>query len=414
MPKFPFLVQRGSATVRIRPYDNHGSEHFLITWNALGRRRRESRASLEAAKLRAGEIATSISNGQIGALELTGADRDSYAHAVRLLIPLKMPLHAAIQEFVEARNIAKDVSLLETAREYAQRHSERIRTGTVAEVVDLCLARKRADNLSDRYLVQLRSDLKRFAAAFQMPVGGVATDQLETWLLSLGVSPRTRDNLRTSLTTFFSFCRANGYLPQHLPTAADAIQKIKVPETDVVVFSPQQLQALLNAAPPSMIPYIALGAFAGLRPHEITRLNWDAIRFAPIKERHIEVKASKAKTGSRRLAPLPQNLIRWLEPCVADGPIVQHPETWRDVTALARSLGITWRQDVLRHSAISYWVALTGDVARVALQSGNSSQVIFKHYYQLVTKSAAAAWFAIAPQKKGLARNAGIAKRPRQ
>ena len=58
MPKLPFLVQRGSATVRIRPYDNHGSKHFLITWNALGRRRRESRASLGAARLRAGEIAT--------------------------------------------------------------------------------------------------------------------------------------------------------------------------------------------------------------------------------------------------------------------------------------------------------------------------------------------------------------------
>jgi hypothetical protein len=59
-------------------------------------------------------------------------------------------------------------------------------------------------------------------------------------------------------------------------------------------------------------------------------------------------------------------------------------------------------------------VALTGDVARVALQSGNSSQVIFKHYYQLVTKSAAAEWFAIAPQKKALARTTVIAKSSRQ
>ena len=101
-----------STRLRNRPYDNHGSEHFLITWNALGRHRRESRSSLEAAKLRAGEVATSISNGQIEALERTGSDRDSYAHAVRLLIPLKMPLHAAIQEFVEARNIAKGVSSL--------------------------------------------------------------------------------------------------------------------------------------------------------------------------------------------------------------------------------------------------------------------------------------------------------------
>ena len=50
MPKFPILVRRGSATVRVHDYDNNGSSHFMITWNLGGERKRESRStSLEDA-----------------------------------------------------------------------------------------------------------------------------------------------------------------------------------------------------------------------------------------------------------------------------------------------------------------------------------------------------------------------------
>jgi integrase len=165
-----------------------------------------------------------------------------------------------------------------------------------------------------------------------------------------------------------------------------------------VVFTPAQMRKLLSKATPEMIPFIALGGFASLRPHEIQRLDWEAIRFSPKRERRIEVKASKAKTGSRRLAPLPDNLVAWLKPLVSTGLVLHKLEVYRDVTALASELEIEWSQDVLRHSAISYWVALTGDVPRVALESGNSPKVIFKHYYQLVTKTTAQEWFSIRPK----------------
>ena len=38
--------------------------------------------------------------------------------------------------------------------------------------------------------------------------------------------------------------------------------------------------------------------------------------------------------------------------------------------------------------------------AEVALEAGNSPQMIFKHYRQLVTEAEAAKWFSIAPDKK--------------
>ena len=56
-----------------------------------------------------------------------------------------------------------------------------------------------------------------------------------------------------------------------------------------------------------------------------------------------------------------------------------------------------WRQNALRHSFISYRVAVTGDVARTSLEAGNSPKMIFRHYREIVDEEAAKAWFAITP-----------------
>ena len=56
-----------------------------------------------------------------------------------------------------------------------------------------------------------------------------------------------------------------------------------------------------------MVPFLAIGAFAGLRSAEIQRLDW-----ADLKESFIEVTAGNAKTRSRRLVPIQPNLAKWL------------------------------------------------------------------------------------------------------
>jgi integrase len=57
------------------------------------------------------------------------------------------------------------------------------------------------------------------------------------------------------------------------------------------------------------MPFVAIGAFAGLRSAEIVRLEWQEIRFT---QNVIEIKASKAKTASRRLVPILPVLAEWL------------------------------------------------------------------------------------------------------
>ena len=64
-----------------------------------------------------------------------------------------------------------------------------------------------------------------------------------------------------------------------------------------------------------------------------------------------------------------------------------------------------WKHNALRHSFISYRIADVQDVAKVALEAGNSPQMIFKHYRELVTPKEAKAWFSITPED-GMKRSA--------
>jgi hypothetical protein len=59
-----------------------------------------------------------------------------------------------------------------------------------------------------------------------------------------------------------------------------------------------------------------------------------------------------------------------------------------------------WKHNALRHSFISYRVAEIQNVAQVSLEAGNSPQMIFKHYRELVRPAAAKEWFAIWPKEK--------------
>jgi hypothetical protein len=52
----------------------------------------------------------------------------------------------------------------------------------------------------------------------------------------------------------------------------------------------------------------------------------------------------------------------------------------------------------LRHSFISYRLADIQNAAQVALEAGNSPNVVFRHYRELVKPSAAKEWFAVSPQ----------------
>ena len=178
----------------------------------------------------------------------------------------------------------------------------------------------------------------------------------------------------------------------------------------IEIFRPEELARVLARVAPALIPFLTIGAFAGLRHAEIQRLDWSEVR---LEDGFIEVKAGKAKTASRRLVPIHDNMRSWLLPHQKPhGPVCPYVNMSKQLLRLAECTNevwqgeaapgkFEWKHNALRHSFISYRVAETQNVAQVALEAGNSPRVVFSNYRELVRPADARKWFAIEPNAEG-------------
>ena len=71
-----------------------------------------------------------------------------------------------------------------------------------------------------------------------------------------------------------------------------------------------------------------------------------------------------------------------------------------------------WKHNALGYSFASYRLTQIKNAAEVAIEMGNSPQMIFKHYRELVTPRDAAAWWVIMPMTPAnvLPMNAALAR----
>ena len=161
-------------------------------------------------------------------------------------------------------------------------------------------------------------------------------------------------------------------------------------------------QAAKCGQPPACL---AVQAFAGVRTAELMRLAWHDLER---RGGHIEITARQAKTASRRLIPISENLASWLRIAPRNGTerlwIRSSNRYFEGQKRAASRAGMTWKANALRHSFISYRVALTRDISAVALEAGNSPRMIFAHYRELCTEAEALEWFSILPAE-GAAQN---------
>src|SRR4029077_20664546 len=100
------------------------------------------------------------------------------------------------------------------------------------------------------------------------------------------------------------------------------------------------------------------------------------------------------------LIPIVPNLAEWLTHRPGAGERVwphSKPYLFEAMREAADKARVPWKANGLRHSFISYRLAATSDVAKVALEAGNSAAMIFRHYRELATEAEAAEWFGIVP-----------------
>jgi integrase len=406
--RWPEVVRIGSAQAliyrtrerKIVGRRSRSYERFTVTYYRTDGVRqircRRSFSSLQDARFEAGRAATAIANGEADILKLTSADRATYLRAADALRPLGIPLHVAIEEYVEARRHA-GAGLIAAAKEHGRRHAIANVDKSIGETVKEILAAKQQDEMSVRYLQSLRSHLSRFAEHFQMNINTVTSAQIEDWLRRTKRGPRTRNNIRLSIVTLFNFAKARGYLPKMIPTEADHVAKAKDRGGNIRVFRPEQLAQLFKAGDEEAKLYFAIGAFTGLRSAELIRLEWEDVNFV---RGYIQVGKAKAKTATRRLVPIQPNLDMWLAPYRAKSGLIFVSEHAADrAIAQVKAAGIDWPNNVLRHSYATYRLAQCQDAARVALEMGNSPQMLFRNYRELADEKDAADWFNIVPSE---------------
>lgn len=456
---FPFEVSKGSVSVKIYRTPSHGSESFTLAYYQDGARKRPTFPTFKAAKAEADVVVLKLASSNIDVLHLTSADRAVYLRARELLDPLGVSLEVAAAEYAHIKRILGDTPPTTAAEYYKRKHPKEIEVKLVKNVVAELLAAKKADKCSDRYQQCLKYNLGKFEKRFTGNISAVSGGEIDAWLRSSGLSPRTRNNIRTSLHTLFGFAESKRYVEKD-HDELESVVRVKDREGEIEVFTPAELIEILSCASDRMIPFLTLGAFAGIRHAEIQRLEWSDIRF---DDAMITIGASKAKTASRRLVPIVPNLREWLmKHRLASGLVVSHRNVafelhmlvkWANRlrrAAWAEANGITaedlekadarakelaakrekgraglasklqsqkgevppgaetaeiegwdafaWKHNALRHSFISYRVAQIQDVAKVSLEAGNSPRMVFSNYRELVRAVDAEKWFGIAPE----------------
>jgi integrase len=402
------LVKRGNITVRIYPYQKNGATYFNVADYSSGKRVFLGFPDLQKAKCEAELIAARMSTGDKDVLQLRSSDRAAYMRAVQLLASTGVPLESAVAQFAEATSILGKTSVVEAAKFYIRRNPSVLPKKTVREVVDEFIADKKANGKGERYLSDLRYRGNKFASAFNCGIAEMSAAKIEDFLLSLKLSAQSYTNFRRVLGTLFAFAKRRGYLLKD-HDELDRVEKLRPDNGEIEIYTPDEFSRLLRAANAEFLPSLAIGGFAGLRSSEIERLNWTEIHF---DERFIEIKKGKTKTASRRLVPIIEPLAEWLAPFAkpsgsvwpnAHDSFYDAQQDTAAATATETSPAVEWKQNALRHSFISYRVAVIQDVNQVALESGNSPVMIHKHYKQLVSPAAGGKWFALRPDSRATA-----------
>ena len=412
--KTKWIVGRGSATVKIYFTPHGGKNYYTLSYWLEGKRKRQVFPTLQAAKDEAALKAIAFTNGQLGVANMTNADSAAYTRAIALLQPVGAPLEFAASEYASAVTRLGAVSLSQAVDFYLKRHPVHLVPKMVKEVADEMIQLKRADQLSERYVQQLEYAMNRFTGRFHGRLCDVRGTDVDAWLRELGVAPRTRNNLRNSVQALFNFSTSRKYLPKD-HDEMDAVPVAKDNGGEIEIFTPGEMAELLAVASPEHLPFLAISAFAGVRHAELQRLDWANVKR---EARIIEIRAGTAKTASRRVIPILPNLAAWLKPHWQEsgticyyaymgnefGELTQRVNAARKKKAESgkqKADGVpvfAWKHNALRHSFISYRVADLQNVAQVALEAGNSPQMIFKHYRELVRPAAAKEWFSTNPK----------------
>jgi integrase len=310
-----------------------------------------------------------------------------------------LPQHE-LSDFIKVRKTLADYGkTINDAAAFYVDHLERVRRHgvTVAQLANEVLDAKRRDGRAPMYLADLRKRLTRFCQDFgDRPIASITVEELDDWLRALPLSPKSRANYRANVGVLFSYATKRRIFDMNpiLHT-----EKPKLIDSPPDIFTVNELRALLDEAQrtePSVVPMLAIAAFAGIRDAELKRIDWSEV---DQNRGHVEIKAGKAKSARRRIVEMQPNLREWLRPYAGmTGPVVP-PNARKKLDLIRKTAKLErWPNNGLRHSFASYRLAAINDAPRVAAELGHTSpQMLYSTYREVVRPEEAERYWRIEP-----------------
>ena len=366
--------------IKVRKYraSNRPQLKFVVNYREAGKRKRSFFTTKAEAETYAQQKKIERENkGREGA-EFPSSLRIEAQNAIEKLKPYNgATITAAVEHYAKYLEASK-------------------KSCTAVELVKQLVIAKEKDGASQRHVDDLRSRLSIFAEQFDgQMVATITTAQIDDWLRSLNVSPVTRNHYRRLIVLAFNYAVRRGYATENPAKETD---KARERSGKIGILTIAQTARLLECAAPDVLPYVAIGLFAGLRRAEIERLDWSEIDF---ESDLIKVAAEKSKTAQKRFVKIEPNLREWLWPVRQHKGSVTSEDFRKEFDAARVAAGITeWPDNALRHSFASYHLAHFQNAASTALELGHhDARITFRHYRELVKPREAERFWNIRPAK---------------
>jgi len=271
------------------------------------------------------------------------------------------------------------------------------------------LRRKETQTLSERQYGSIGFEMSRFEKHFggDMLLANLNTSNLQDYLRETATaqkggvfSNKTWNNRRGYLTTFFKYCRAENWIDQNPAEGIRNYGRRDLRRAKPVTLSVKEAKDLMEFLETyqdgRMVPFFALCLFAGIRPDwqngEISRLTPQRIHLG---EQKIHLRSEDTKTRRAREIVIQPNLAEWLRVYPLERCPIICPNFKKLFVKLREKFKLG--HDVLRHTYCSMLVGKFRSVGDAALQAGNSEDVIWSNYLNLVSAEEAVAFWSIFP-----------------
>lgn len=399
--------------------DGKKRSYFMLFYRENGQRRRETRSTFAKAEARAKQIAKIIETGQTNLLSYRQADHATYLACLEALKDCKAPPLLACSSYAGWIKKMGSAAAVDEALSFALSNRQ---LGAVSkcvpDVVAEMLAQMELDQAGERWIDDLKSRLtpsaakwkqpvKPFTQHFTGPIHELRAPSIVGWIDKLALSPRSRNNYRIAICALAAFAKEKKYLPRTWSEMED-VKPAKKEARPILIYTPEQMSAMLKACRDNLLPFLAVQAFAGVRTREIIGdkkhppLDWRNIN---LKKRHIYIPGEVAKEGTPdRIVPISDNLAAWLAPrSRRNGPVCELGNVTNALQRTAHRAKVPFLRNGARKSFISYRQAIVKDIGQVADEAGNSPQVIKANYRQPVDEEEGHRYFNIGTLQLNLA-----------